>query len=66
MNWEEIKGNWTQAKGKLRSKYADLTDDEIEGAKANRDQLVGLITEKYGKAKSEVEEEVNKLLEDVN
>ncbi len=62
MNWEQIKGNWTQFKGKLRAEYGDLTEDEVEQAKGERDQLVGLISAKYGKAKSQVENELDALL----
>ena len=62
MNWEQVKGNWTQMKGELREKYSALTDDEVEQAKGERDQLVGVISEKYGKAKFEVEKELDEWL----
>lgn len=62
MNWDMIKGNWTEAKGKLRSAYGDLTDDELEEAKGEREQLVGLISQKYSKAKLEVEKELDEML----
>lgn len=58
MNWDQIKGNWTEFKGKAREKWGELTDDELQEAKGERDQLVGLIQEKYGKAKAEAEKEV--------
>lgn len=61
MNWDEIKGNWTEMKGKLREQYADLTDDELEAAKSDREQLVGLLQQKYGKAKQEAEHEIDRL-----
>ena len=61
MNWEQLKGNWTETKGKLRQRYGELTDDEIEEAKGEREQLIGLITSKYGKAKLEVEKELDAL-----
>lgn len=58
MNWDQIKGNWTEFKGKAREKWGELTDDELQEARGERDQLVGLIQEKYGKAKAEAEKEV--------
>lgn len=62
MNWDEIKGKWTSVKGQLREQYGDLTDDEIEEAKGSREQMVGLIQSKYGKAKDEAEKEFDKVL----
>jgi uncharacterized protein YjbJ (UPF0337 family) len=59
MNWDVIKGNWTQFKGQMRSKWGELTDDELDQAAGERDKLVGLIQERYGTAKSEAEKEVD-------
>ena len=59
MNWDQVKGNWTQFKGKVRETYGDLTDDELEQTKGEWDQVVGKIQEKYGKSKEEVERELN-------
>ena len=61
MNWDQIKGNWTEFKGKLRSQYGDLTDDEIEEAKGGEEQLRGLIQRKYGKTKEEAQQELDKM-----
>lgn len=61
MNMDQIKGNWTEFKGKLREQYGDLTDDEVEQAKGNEDQLVGLIQQKYGKTKEEAQAELDRL-----
>ena len=30
MNWDQIEGRWTELKGRLRSKWAKLTDDDME------------------------------------
>lgn len=61
MNWDQIQGNWTEFKGKLRSQYGDLTDDEVEEAKGDEEQLVGLIQKKYGKTKEQAREEINSI-----
>ena len=60
MNWEQIKGNWNESKGKLRQQYADLTDDELEHAKGSQEELVGLIQQKYGKSKEDAEREIDR------
>ena len=61
MNWDQIQGQWTEFKGKLREQYGDLTDDEIEQARGNQDQMVGLIQKKYGKSKEEAQRELDRL-----
>jgi uncharacterized protein YjbJ (UPF0337 family) len=58
MNWDEIKGNWKQWKGSAREKWGELTDDELQQAKGEREQLVGLVQEKYGKTREAAENEV--------
>ena len=59
MNWDQIKGKWTQFKGKAREQWGDLTDDDLKKAKGNREQLAGLIQERYGIAKEEAERQVD-------
>lgn len=59
MNWDEIKGQWMQLKGSAREKWGELTDNELQEARGDREQLVGLVQEKYGKARSEAEAEVD-------
>lgn len=60
MNWDLIQGKWKELKGKAKEKWGELTDDDLEVIKGNKDQLVGLIQNRYGKAKEEAEKEVEK------
>lgn len=62
MNWDEIKGNWKQLKGKAQAKWGDITDDEWHKAEGRREQIVGLVQEKYGHAKEAAESEVDSWL----
>ena len=59
MNWDRIEGNWKQFKGKAKQKWAELTDDDIEGLKGKKDELVGKIQERKGIARDKAESEVN-------
>lgn len=59
MNWDTVKGNWKQMSGKVKEEWGDLTDDEIQEAEGDRDQLVGKIQAKYGIAKEEAEKQVD-------
>lgn len=58
MNWDTIKGNWMQFRGKVQEQWGELTDDELDQIEGNRDQLVGRIQERYGVAKDEAERQV--------
>ena len=59
MNWDRVEGNWKQFKGKVREKWGDISDDEIDQVAGKRDQLIGRIQERYGIAKDEAEKQVD-------
>lgn len=59
MNWDMIEGNWKQFQGKACEQWGKLTDSDLEIAKGKRDQLAGLIQERYGVAKDEAERQVD-------
>jgi uncharacterized protein YjbJ (UPF0337 family) len=58
MNWDQVKGKWTQMKGEVRKKWGKLTDDDIDVIAGERERLVGKIQERYGIAKEEAEKQV--------
>ncbi|GHA44141.1 UPF0337 protein [Amylibacter ulvae] len=66
MNWDQIEGKWKQLKGNAKEQWGELTDDELDQASGKRDKLVGLVQERYGKAKSEAEKEVDSWLDQVS
>lgn len=59
MNWDQIEGNWKKFRGKVKTKWGELTDDEVDQIEGRRDELVGMVQERYGKAKDEAEREVD-------
>lgn len=61
MNWDQIKGNWTQLKGEVKSRWGDLTDDDLTEIEGERDKLVGKVQERYGIAKEEAERQVDEM-----
>jgi uncharacterized protein YjbJ (UPF0337 family) len=48
MNWDRVEGNWKQFTGKLREKWGDLSDNDLEKINGRRDQLEGVLQERYG------------------
>lgn len=59
MNWEQIRGNWDQAKGELKVRWAKLTDDDLARIDGERDKLVGSLQESYGITKEEATKQVD-------
>jgi uncharacterized protein YjbJ (UPF0337 family) len=59
MNWDQIKGDWKQMTGKVKEKWGKLTDNELTVIAGQREQLVGVLQERYGYEKDLAEKEVN-------
>ena len=57
MNKDTVKGNWTELKGKIKSKWAKLTDGDIDELKGDMEQLSGKLQKTYGYAKDKAEKE---------
>ncbi|HEX7389108.1 MAG TPA: CsbD family protein [Acidiphilium sp.] len=58
MNEDKIKGQWLQLKGKLKTRWGKLTDDDLTAAEGNAEYLVGKVQERYGIARENAEKEV--------
>jgi uncharacterized protein YjbJ (UPF0337 family) len=59
MNWDTMKGDWKQIKGKIREKWGEFTDDELDKVQGRREQFEGLLQKKLGIAKDEVKKQVD-------
>lgn len=59
MNWDQIKGNWQQMIGGVKSRWGELTEDDIKKAEGDREKLAGHIQERYGVAKEEAKRQVD-------
>lgn len=59
MDWNRIEGNWKQFKGKAKQKWGDLTDDDLDKINGKRDQLEGIIQERYGIAKDQAKKDID-------
>jgi uncharacterized protein YjbJ (UPF0337 family) len=55
MNKLELKGDWNIAKGKLKQKWAKLTDDDLQFVKGKEEELVGRIQKRTGESRENVE-----------
>ena len=53
-NSTEIKGDWEQLKGKLKQKYAEVTDDDLLYEEGKEQEMWGRLREKIGKTEKEI------------
>jgi uncharacterized protein YjbJ (UPF0337 family) len=58
MNTLEIKGDWNVTKGKLKQKWASLTDDDLRCAEGRHDELLGRIQKRTGETLEAIEKAV--------
>jgi uncharacterized protein YjbJ (UPF0337 family) len=56
-----FKGSWNEVKGKLKQKYAQLSDDDFAFAEGKEDELLGRLQQKLGKSKEDLRKEIENL-----
>jgi len=55
MNTTELKGNWNEQKGKLKQKFAGLTDNDLMFDEGKKEEMFGKLQIKLGKSKEELD-----------
>jgi len=58
MNKLEIKGSWNEVKGKLKQKYAHLTDNDLLFVEGKEDELLGRLQKAIGSSKDAIRAEI--------
>ena len=56
-----FKGSWNEAKGKLKQKYAQLTDDDLTFSEGKEDELLGRLQQRLGRSKDDLRREIQDL-----
>ncbi len=59
MNWDRIEGSWKEVKGKAKQQWGKLTDDDLDVINGRREELEGVIQNRYGYAKDQARNEVD-------
>ena len=59
MDWNRVEGNWKQLKGRAKQQWGKLTDDDLTASAGRRDELAGMVQERYGIAKDAARKEVD-------
>lgn len=60
-NETELKGDWNIFKGKLKQKFAELTDNDLMYEKGQEDEMWGRVQKKVGKTKEEIKDAIDSL-----
>jgi uncharacterized protein YjbJ (UPF0337 family) len=53
-NITELKGNWNEQKGRLKQKFANLTDNDLLFLDGKKDEMLGRLQVKLGKSREEL------------
>ena len=65
MNKDIFEGKWKEMRGQIKEWWGKLTDDDLEQAAGNAEQIVGLLQQKYGYTRQRAEEEFNRRIKEV-
>lgn len=65
MNWQQFKGDWNVARGRLREQWGRLTDDDLDQIERRREHLLGRVQQRYGMTREEAERAVDSWLDRV-
>jgi uncharacterized protein YjbJ (UPF0337 family) len=60
-NVTELKGNWNETKGKLKQKFAILTDNDLLLVEGKHDEMLGRLQTKLGKTKEQIQKIISDL-----
>lgn len=64
-NKDIFEGKWKEMRGQVKEWWGKLTDDELEQANGNAEQIVGLLQQKYGYTREAAEGEFNRRIADI-
>ena len=60
-NLTELNGSWKETKGKLKQRFAILTDNDLMLLEGKEDELLGRLERKLGKSKEELHKIISEL-----
>jgi uncharacterized protein YjbJ (UPF0337 family) len=61
INAQELQGQWNQLRGRVKERWGQLTDDDLQIHSGNVDQLVGKIQQRTGEGREAIERFLNDL-----
>ncbi len=64
VNQDILAGKWKQMRGELKTWWGKLTDDDVDRIGGQKDKLIGLLQERYGYAREQAEQEIERRLQE--
>ncbi|MCC2645593.1 MAG: CsbD [Burkholderiales bacterium] len=61
MNSSIFNGQWHEVKGKIKQKWADLTDDDLLKIEGNHEEIFGILEKRQGLAKEDAKKMIDEL-----
>jgi len=55
INAQELQGQWNQLRGRVKERWGQLTDDDLQMQGGNVDQLIGRIQQRTGEGREAIE-----------
>jgi len=65
VNMDIFEGKWKEMRGQVKEWWGKLSDDELEQAAGNGEQIIGLLQQKYGYTRERAAEEFNRRIKEV-
>jgi uncharacterized protein YjbJ (UPF0337 family) len=53
---QELEGQWNQVKGRVKERWGELTENDLQQVKGDADQLVGVIQQRTGETRRQIED----------
>jgi len=66
MNPDVLQGKWKQIRGRAAEQWGQIVDHDLDKIFGKREQLVGLMQEKYGYTRDNAEQDVDFILKKMN
>lgn len=61
MNKLQFKGSWNEVKGKLKQKYAQLTDNDLLFEEGKDEEFLGRLQKKLGETEEQIRDTIARL-----
>lgn len=59
MNKNQSKGKFEELKGRAKAAWGELTDDDFRKAEGQEEKLYGIIQERFGDSKDDIQKKLN-------
>ncbi len=66
MDWDRVEGSWKEFRGRVKSKWGELSDDDLTQISGKRDELLGKLQARYGYTKDRARQEIDRWLDSID